>query len=109
AAGAADHDLLLLDRDLHRAVAGPVLGVHGIVLHGGVQPQAVSLLAVIEGPLQDGGAGLAPAAASTSPAAPRLGASILSVALVIVLPVALSGLLVLALSGLLVLVLGGLL
>src|SRR5690349_13490788 len=29
AAGAADHDLVLLDRDLHGAVAGPVLGVDG--------------------------------------------------------------------------------
>ena len=32
AAGAADHDLVLLDRDLDRPVAGPVLGVDGVVL-----------------------------------------------------------------------------
>src|SRR3954453_21219529 len=49
---AADHDLVLLDRDLDRAVARPVLGVDGVVLHGGVQPQAVALLAVVEGALQ---------------------------------------------------------
>src|SRR3954454_12483793 len=36
-AGASDHDLVFLDRDLDRAVSRPVLGVHGIVLHGGVQ------------------------------------------------------------------------
>src|SRR5687767_2779267 len=44
-AGAADDDLVLFDDDLDRAVAGPVLGVHGVVLDGGVQPQAVALLA----------------------------------------------------------------
>src|SRR4029079_10268330 len=51
AAGAADHDLVLLDRDLDRAVAGPVLGVDGIVLHGGIEPQAVA-------PLRTGDSGL---------------------------------------------------
>ena len=51
-AGAADDDLVLLDRHLDRPVAGPVLGVHGVVLDGGVEPQAVALLAVIERGLQ---------------------------------------------------------
>src|SRR4051794_32287377 len=50
--GAADHDLVLLDRDLDRPVAGPVLGVDGIVLHRGVEPQPVALLAVVEGALE---------------------------------------------------------
>src|ERR671923_1233944 len=51
-AGAANHDLVLLDRDLHRTVARPVLGVDGIVLHRRVKPEAVALLAVVERPLQ---------------------------------------------------------
>ena len=51
-AGAADHDLVLLDRDLDRAVAGPVLGVDGVVRDRGVEPQAVALLAVVEGALE---------------------------------------------------------
>src|SRR4051794_13621352 len=51
-AGAADHDLVFLDRDLDGAVTRPVLGVHGIVLHGGIQPQAVSLFAVVESALE---------------------------------------------------------
>src|SRR4051794_9545764 len=50
--GAADHDLVLLDRDLDRPVAGPVLGVDGIVLHRGIEPQPVALLAVVEGALE---------------------------------------------------------
>src|SRR4051812_20190439 len=48
----SNHDLVLLDRDLDRAVAGPVLGVDRIVLDGGVEPQAVALLAMVERPLQ---------------------------------------------------------
>src|SRR4051794_11893162 len=51
-AAAADHDLVFLDRDLDWPVAGPVLGVDRIVLDGGVQPQAVALLAVVERALQ---------------------------------------------------------
>ena len=47
-AGAADHDLILLDRHLDRPVAGPVLGVDRVVLDGGVEPQPVALLAVVE-------------------------------------------------------------
>src|SRR5918998_951697 len=49
AAGTADHDLVLLDRDLDGPVARPVLGVDGVVLHGRVEPQPVALLAVVEG------------------------------------------------------------
>src|SRR5215207_4754003 len=63
AAGAADHDLVLLDRDLDGPVAGPVLGVHGVVLDGGVEPQAVALLAVVERALERPGGALAAAAA----------------------------------------------
>ena len=33
-------------------VAGPVLGVDGVVLDGGVEPQAVALVAVVEGALE---------------------------------------------------------
>src|SRR5215204_4015297 len=63
AAGAADHDLVLLDRDLDGPVAGPVLGVDGVVLDGGVEPQAVALLAVVERALERPGGALAAAAA----------------------------------------------
>ena len=52
---AADDDLVLLDEDLDRAVAGPVLGVDRVVLDGGVEPQAVALLAVVEGALEGTG------------------------------------------------------
>src|SRR3954447_21153524 len=73
-ARAADHDLLLLDRDLDGPVAGPVLGVDGVVLHGGIEPQAVALLAVVERRLERGGATLATAAvaATATPAAAGL-------------------------------------
>src|SRR5215217_2054043 len=72
AAGAADHDLLLLDRDLDGPVAGPVLGVHGIVLHGRVEPQPVPLLAVVERGLEGRCASTAAAAAAApAAAAPR--------------------------------------
>src|SRR4051794_18933364 len=66
--GAPDHDLVLLDRDLHRPVAGPVLGVDRVVLDGRVEPQPVALLAVVEGALERL-AGLAPAAAATAASA----------------------------------------
>ena len=56
-AGAADHDLVLLDRDRHGPVAGPVLGVDGVVGHGRVEPQPVALLAVVEGALEVARAG----------------------------------------------------
>src|SRR4051794_40677645 len=68
APGATDHDLVLLDRDLDGAVARPVLGIDRVVLDGGVEPQAVALLAMVERALErpcGGGAaaGAAPAAA----------------------------------------------
>src|SRR5919198_764605 len=74
AAGAPYHDLVLLDRDLHGAVARPVLGVHRIVLDRGIEPQAVALLAVVEGSFQRGRpARPAARAAAAPPGAPRLG------------------------------------
>ncbi len=54
-------------------VAGPVLGVDGVVLDRRVEPQAVALLAVIEGALDRLGAArcaTAPAPATTAAAAP---------------------------------------
>src|SRR3954451_1255373 len=69
-AAAADHDLVFLDRDLDWPVAGPVLGVDRIVLDGGVEPQAVALLAVVERALQRPGA-LAGTPAPAGPAARR--------------------------------------
>ena len=74
-AGAADHDLVLLDRDLDRAVAGPVLGVYGVVLDGGVEPQAVALLAVVEGRLERRRRSAAGGARRGGRAAARLGRS----------------------------------
>src|SRR5579871_4796328 len=50
--GPADDDLVLLDRHRHGPVAGPVLRVRGVVGDGRVEPQAVALLAVVEGPLE---------------------------------------------------------
>ena len=51
-------------------MAGPVLGVDRVVLNGRVQPQAVALLAVVEGALQGNAArGGASPAASSAPAA----------------------------------------
>src|SRR3954451_7527502 len=69
-AAPTDHDLVLLDRDLDRPVAGPVLGVDRMVLDGGVEPQAVALLAVVERALQRSGAGGAPARAPAAPPGP---------------------------------------
>ena len=69
-AGAADHDLVLLDRDLDRPVAGPVLGVDRVVLDGGVEPQAVALVAMVEGGLERAG-GLARARGRRPPRRPR--------------------------------------
>src|SRR5438128_3965982 len=51
-AHAADHDPVLFDVDLDRPVAGPVLGVDWVVLDGGVKPQPIALLAVVEGALE---------------------------------------------------------
>ena len=47
-AGAADHDLVLLDRDLDGPVARPVLRVDRVVGDGRVEPEPVALLAVVE-------------------------------------------------------------
>src|SRR5436309_10805322 len=60
-AGAADDDLVLLDRHLDRPVASPVLGIDGVVLHSGVEPQAIALLTVVEGPLERADFARAPA------------------------------------------------
>jgi hypothetical protein len=61
----------------------PVLGVHGIVLDGGVEPQPVALLAVVEGRLQrTAGAAPATTSAATTTAAATAGGL---VALVVVL------------------------
>src|SRR5579884_1764683 len=71
AVDAADDDAVFLDGDLYGAVAGPVLGVDGVVLDGGVEPQAVALLAMVEGALERrgvAGAGAAAAAAAGAPA-----------------------------------------
>src|SRR3954453_5496033 len=51
-ADTADDDLVRFDRHLDLAVSGPVLGVHGVVGDGRVEPQAVALLAVVERALQ---------------------------------------------------------
>src|SRR5690348_3242091 len=68
AAGPADHDLVLVDRDLDRAVTGPVLGVDRVVLHGRVEPQPVALLAVVERAFERARAGRPAARASAAPA-----------------------------------------
>ena len=51
-ARAADDDAVLLDGDLDGPMAGPVLGVDRVVLDRRVEPQAVALLAVVEGALE---------------------------------------------------------
>src|SRR5207247_2405478 len=74
-AGTADHDAVALHGDGHGTVAGPVLGVRGVVLDRRVEPQAVALLAVVEGALQRAGTSTpapAAAAAAASPAPSRL-------------------------------------
>ncbi len=75
AAGTADHDLVLLDRDLDRAVPRPVLGVDRVVLDGGIEPQAVALLAVVERALERAVGGGAAARAAAAAAGGRLGFS----------------------------------
>src|SRR4051794_23928256 len=73
--GTADHDLVLLDRDLHRTVAGPVLGVDRVILDRGVEPQAVALFPVVERALERLGgaaAAAAPAGAATAGLGVRL-------------------------------------
>ena len=75
-----DHDPLRLDDDGHRAVAGPVLGIDGVVLHRGVEPEPVALVAVVEGSLERARA-LAPAAPAAASAATL--ARLVAVALVV--------------------------
>ena len=80
AAGALDDDPVGLDGDRDRPVAAPVLGVQRVVLDGGVEPQAVALLAVVEGALQRLALAAAPAAsAAPAPAAALAGTAVLAV------------------------------
>src|SRR3954447_24290061 len=73
-ARAADDDLVLLDGHHDRAVARPVLGVHRVVGDGGVQPEAVALLAVVERRLErTTRAGLRARAAAATAAPPATG------------------------------------
>src|ERR1700712_1465402 len=65
----ADHDHVFLDRDLDGTVARPVLGVDGVVLHGGVEPQPVALVAVVERALQRGAGGATAGPPATAAAA----------------------------------------
>ena len=51
-AGPLDDDAVGLDRDGHRSVAGPVLGVDAVVLDGGVEPEPVPLFTVVERALE---------------------------------------------------------
>ena len=84
-ADAANHDLILFDRDLDRPVTGPVLGVDRIVLDGGVEPQPVALFAVVERRLER--RGLAPGAAAPAAAAsPALGRRLLGFVLFVLFP-----------------------
>ncbi len=72
-AGATDEDAVLFDHDLNGPVSGPVLCIDRVVLDGGVEPQPVALLAVIEGALERRAVAGGPAAAATTTAA-RTGA-----------------------------------
>jgi hypothetical protein len=63
-----------------------VLGVDGVVLDGGVEPQPVALLAVVEGALELARGALAPAAA-TAAAAAALARGVLVLVFVVVLVV----------------------
>src|SRR5205085_5777398 len=86
-AGAADHDAIAVDRDGYGPVALPVLGVHGVVLNRGVEPQPVALLAVVERPLEwlrraSSSAAATPAAAAA--AAPAAGAGLVVAGLLVV-------------------------
>ena len=78
-AGAPDHDLVLLDGHRDGPVAGPVLGVDRVVLHGGVEPQPVALVAVVEGALERRcGCARAAAAAAAAARARAAGAGLAS-------------------------------
>src|SRR5579875_3256364 len=78
----ADDDLILLDRHLDRAVAGPILRVDGIVLDRRVKPKAVALLPVVEGGLKHAGwASATPAPTTASPPAPAALLALLGIAI----------------------------
>ena len=79
---ATNDDLVLLDGDLDRPVARPVLGVGRVVLDGGVEPQPVALLAVVEGALERARGVLAAAGAATAAGA-LAGRGLLLVAVVL--------------------------
>ena len=66
-------------------MAGPVLGVHGVVLNGGVEPQPVALLAVVEGGFEGRGGGAAASPRTPAASAPAAGGSLLLVSLVLLL------------------------
>src|SRR5262249_30326358 len=63
-------DPILFDRDLYWAVTCPVLSVDRIVLDGGIEPQPVPLLAVVEGALERAFVHLRSAPGSAPPASP---------------------------------------
>ena len=68
-AGAADDDLVGVDPDRDLAFAGPVLGVDGVVLDRGVEPEPVAVgFAVVEGRLELFAAAATTATAATAPA-----------------------------------------
>src|SRR4051812_16798461 len=94
---APDHDLVLLDRDLHRPVARPVLGVDRVVLDRGIEPEPVALLAMVEGALErlaGAAPGAAAAAAAGAPAGRRrLVAALFALGLGVLVGGALGGLL----------------
>src|SRR4051812_39369939 len=72
-AGTADHDLVPLDGAGHWPVPGPVLGIRGFVLDGGIEPQPVALLAVVERPLEPAHGVLVLGAPAATAAAALLG------------------------------------
>ena len=83
-AGAGDHDAVGLYGHGHRPVAGPVLGVDGIVLNGGVEPQPVPLVTVVERAVER----LAGPAAPTTSAAPAAPAARLRLAVAVAIRIA---------------------
>ena len=63
----ADHDLVGLDLDHDGAPACPVLGEHGIVAHGAVEPETVALVAMVEDGLERMQPLASPAASAPAP------------------------------------------
>ena len=80
AVDAADDDPVLLDGDLDRPVARPVLGVDRVVLDRGVEPEPEALLAVVEGALERRGLRAPARRASATAAAAAAGRAVLLVA-----------------------------